>query len=252
MFCCFTKILYYFLLNIYHGCDIVVDGLNFLLVLKNGTFAGVPIPANITVDFAGLPLTLPYLFGFSCVVGTVCSVIMIWVYCRFIRFHWRCIDHPSFAYHAVDDVKISMAADLRYCDDECTRHFVLSVTLELWISVLELLCKDDIQSGLLYWSYSSGFILPLPSWRSMAFWMPFCSVIAHLKLLLCFLTKLCGHGVGEREHCSHCTFSSFAKMLACIIGIIGSVLCLYFTFKYLGNALPIDPFEPRYSYINVQ
>ena len=113
MFCCFAKLLYYFFLNIHHVCDIIVDGLNFFTVLNNGTFPGVP--ANITVEFAGVLLKLPDLFGFSCVVGTVCSVIMIWVYCHFIRFHWRCIDHPF--YHAVDDVKISMA-DLRYRDNE--------------------------------------------------------------------------------------------------------------------------------------
>ena len=206
MFCCFAKISYYFLLIIYHGCDIVVDWFNFSSAYNNGTFAGVP--ANISVDFASVSLSL---FGLSCHVGTFCSIAMIVVYCYYIKFHWNCIDKKcEFSKHR--------------CYKECNRCFI---SAELVISIFELFLKDDIQSGLLF--YMPGSILLRPSWHSMALWMSVCSIVALLKLLICFFTKHNGYGEGEKKH------GSTAKGLA-VIGLVGSsVVCLILTIGILKN-----------------
>ena len=214
MWWCYAKIAYYIVLIVYHLCDIAFDWYNFSVEHSNGTFSG--IPTNIDVEV---------FFGISCGVGTLCSLAMIVVYGYYIDFHCHCIQHPPVAYHAVGDGEVSLSgAVCRY--KKCDHRFVLA---ELRISVLELLGKDDIQSSLLF--YVSSSILSRPRWQSIA--LSICSIVAHLKLLICFLTKLCGFGSGEGGG-NNC---SCEKVLACVIGSMGSIACLSLTIVYLVKAL---------------
>ena len=213
MWWCYAKIAYYIVLIVYHLCDIAFDWYTFSVEYSNGTFSG--IPTNIDIEV---------FFGISCGVGTFCSIAMIVVYGYYIAFHCDCIQNPSVAYHAFGDGKVSLSgAVCRY--KKCDRRFVLA---ELWISVLELLGKDDIQSSLLF--YVSQSILSRPSWQSIA--LSICSIVAHLKLLICFLTKLCGFGSGEGGG-NNC---SCAKVFACVIGLMGSIVFLSLTIVYLVKA----------------
>ena len=107
---------------------------------------------------------------------------------------------------------------------KCNRRFAVR---ELWISVLELLLKDDIQSGILFWVCTSQSSFKIHSRYFIAFSV--CSVVAHLKLLICFVTKLCGLGAAEEGFCDD---SSCAKRFACVIGFIGSLPFLVFTYLF--------------------
>ena len=212
MLCCWAKIVYYICLILYHAFDVDIDFNTVVLIHNNGTFAGASTNS----------IVVEYLFGFSFVVGCVCSIAMILVYLYYIKFHLSCICESSW----------------RRCDKRCNRRFVYA---ELWISLLELLFKDDIQSGLLFWVCVSGSVSTRPGWQPIA--LSVCSVVAHLKLGICFATKLCGCGEGEEEHNGSC-----AKLVACFIGMIGSVLFLIFTIAYLVYALAIAPHEVSYEY----
>ena len=116
-----------------------------------------------------------------------------------------------------------------HCDKKCDRKFV---TLELYLSLMELLFKDDIQSGILFWIYmSQSSITGKPDWITIGFSV--CSIIAHSKLATCFVTKLCGCGKGEVICCEN----SVCSVLTCILGLIGSIVFLVLTVLYLHNAL---------------
>ena len=65
--------------------------------------------------------------------------------------------------------------------------------------------------------------------------MAVCSVVAHLKLSICFFTKLFNLGVAEEID----YIEGAVKVSVCLIGIIVSVLCLRFTLTYLG----LDPLK---------
>ena len=60
---------------------------------------------------------------------------------------------------------------------------------------------------------------------SMSFFFSVCSIVAHLKLCLCFVTKLCGCGAGEEQCREHAVMKAFL----CIIGFGGSAICLFLT-----------------------
>ena len=168
-------------------------------------------------------------FVISCVTGTVFSIIVIAAYGYYIKFHWYCIHNASYRSVKYSDGEFSFFSDRR-CDKKCNRPFV---TLELWVSALELVFKDDIQSAILFWIYTSQFIKTRPGWKFIV--LQTCSVIAHLKLSICFMAKLCGYGAGEEPCCD----GSCAKNFASLIGFIGSAVFLGLTVVSLVEAVSV-------------
>ncbi|XP_068762585.1 uncharacterized protein [Montipora capricornis] len=219
MFCCKLKIFYYLMLIAYQGSDVYFDWSGY----RDKTVFGSLISTdNIVIEL---------LFFFSCFTGTIFSIIMIVAYGYYIKYHWYCINHASYRSARLSEGEYSIFSD-RGCDKKCNRTFV---TLELWVSVLELLGKDDIQSGILFWIYNSHLVTTTPSWHFIA--VNACSVGAHLKLGICFMTKFCGCGAGEDP----CDEDSCAKSLACVIGFIGSVVFLGLTVVSLVDAVKLLP-----------
>lgn len=221
MFFCKLKICYYLVLIAYHGCDVCFDWLKFCELLVHNTVSGIFISTNSS------PVKI--LFGISCVTGTVFSTIMIVTYGYYIKFHWYCIYYASYRPVKYSDDEVSISSD-HGCDKKCDRKFV---TRELRVSVLELVFKDDFQSGILYWIYTSQFIKTRPGWQSIVFQT--CSVIAHLKLGICFMAKLCGCGEGEEPCCDGSCENSFAS----VIGFIGSAVFLGLTVVSLVKAVSV-------------
>ena len=154
---------------------------------------------------------------------------MIVAYGYYIKFHWYCIHNTSYRSVKYSDGEFSVFSDRR-CDKKCNRTFV---TLELWVSALELVFKDDFQSAILFWIYTSHFIKTRPGWKFIV--LQTCSVIAHLKLGICFMAKLCGCGAGEEPCCD----GSCAKNFASLIGFIGSAVFLGLTVVSLVEAVSV-------------
>ena len=224
MFCCYLKILYYLVLIAYHGSDVYFDWSNFRKLWEDNTVSGILISTNSSLHSAKI------FFLISCCTGNVFSLIMIVTYGYYITFHWYCIHHASYRSARYSDGEFSILND-RECDKKCDRTFV---TLELWVSALELVLKDDFQSGILFWICTSHFIKTRPSWYFIIFQA--CSVIAHLKLGICFMTKLCGCGAGEEEPCCD---GSCAKGHASGIGFMGSAVFLVLTVVSLVEAVSV-------------
>ena len=223
MLCCWLKILYYLGLILYHGCDVCFDWLNYRKVFEDDTVFGILISASSSLDKCMI------FFFISCVTGTVFSIIMIVAYGYYITFHWYCIHHASYRSAKYSDGEFSIFSD-RGCDKKCNRKFV---ALELWVSALELFLKDDIQSGILFWIYTSQFIKTKPYWQFIV--LQACSITAHLKLGICFMAKLFGWGAGEETCCD----VSCAKILASVIGLMGSVVFLGLTVVSLVEAVNV-------------
>lgn len=221
MLCCRLKIFYYLVLIVYHGCDVYFDWSNFRELFEDSTVSGILISTNSSL--------VKTIFFISCVTGTVFSIIMIVAYGYYIRFHWYCIHHANYRSAKYSDGEFSIFSDRR-CDKECNRKFV---ALELWVSALELVFKDDFQSAILFWIYTSQFIKTGPGWQFIV--LQTCSVIAHLKLGICFMGKLCGCGAGEESCCD----GSCAKNFASVIGLIGSVVFLVVTVVSLVEAISV-------------
>ena len=198
MLCCWLKILYYIVLISYHVCDVVFDWRNYFELTANRPFSG----------FGEL------LFWLSCTFGLVTSLGMIVVYSYYIKFHGECIYRGCCGYK-------SLTSRNRNFND-----------FELLFSILELFCKDAIQSYILYLFYKSqSDILQEPTCYFVVFAL--CSLVAHSKLGTCFCTKLCGCGVGEQSCCKP-KFESdpgdkVFKVIACFIGFISSGICLLLT-----------------------
>ena len=221
MLCCTLKISYYLVLIAYHGFDVCFDWWNFHILLEDNTVSGILISTNSSF--------VKYLLGFSCAAGTVFSIIMIDAYGYYIKYHWYCIHHASYRSASLSDGEFSISSD-QYCDKKCDRTFV---TRELWVSVLELLFKDDFQSGILFWMYTSQLIKTRPNWPFFVFQT--CNVIAHSKLGICFMAKLCGCGAGEEPCCD----GSCGKSFASVLGFIGSVVFLVLTVVSLVGAVSV-------------
>ena len=221
MLCCTLKIFYYLFLIAYHGCDICFDWWNFRELFEDNTVSGILNSSNSS------PAKI--LFVISCVTGTGLSIIMIVAYGYYIKFHWYCIRHASYRSARLSDGEFSISSDVR-CDKKCNRT---CVTLELWVSVLELLLKDGFQSAILFWMYTSQLIKTRPYWFFLVFQA--CSVMAHLKLGMCFLAKLCGCGAGEEPCCDGSCTNNFAS----VIGFIGSVVFLVLTMASLVGAVSV-------------
>ena len=220
---CWAKIAWYIVLIVYHGCDVSLDWYNYYKLYEDKTFSGVSITTDTTV--------VTRFFCISCATGSVFSFFMVVVYGYYIYYHCYCILHANYQSVSYSDGNVSISGDRR-CGKKCNRRFV---TLELWLSALELLGKDDIQSGILFWLYTSQSIVTRPRWYFIAFSV--CSVCAHLKLCICFMSKLCGCGSGEESCCNE--DCSCVKGIACVIGFIGSALFLGFTVVSLVEAVSV-------------
>jgi len=217
------KIIYYLGLIAYHGGDVCFDWLNFYKLVKDNTYSGIFISTNSSLFHTG-----KIFFGISCATGSLFSIFMIVAYGYYIKFHWYCIHHANYRSTSYSDGEYSIFSD-RECDKKCNRKFV---TLELWVSALELLLKDDFQSYILFWIYKSHLIKTKPDWQFIVFQA--CSVIAHLKLGICFMAKLCGCGAGE-EGCD----GSCYEILAAVIGVIGSAVFFGLTVVSLVEAVNV-------------
>lgn len=228
MLLCKLKILYYICLIAYHGCDIYFDWSNFHELFEDNK---VSISGSLISTNSSLRTSLvKTFFVISCATGSLFSIIMIVAYGYYIKFHLYCIYHASYRSVSYSHGEFSIFSN-RGCDEKCNRTFV---TLELWVSVLELFLKDDIQSAILFSIYNSQLIKTKPYWCFFAFQA--CSVIAHLKLGICFMTKLCGCGAGE-ETC--CDSGSCVKSFASVIGFIGSAVFLCLTVVSLVEAVDV-------------
>ena len=108
MLCCKLKIFFYLVLIGYHGFDVYSDWSNFLELLEDNTVSGILISTNSSL--------VKVFFGFSCVTGTLFSIIMIVAYGYYIKFHWYCIHHASYQSASYSDGEFSISSD-QYCDE---------------------------------------------------------------------------------------------------------------------------------------
>ena len=197
MLCCFAKSVFYFGLMAYHVADTYFDWQGYIKLGDKEAFSAIPKDSALADGF----------YFTSCITGTFLSIMMLVAYGFYIWFHISCMCTSD------------------QCDKKkCNRHFLM---LELGISVGELLFKDDIQSILMFLIYDSGVassecVSPL----TKAF--AICSIVAHLKLLVCFVTKLCGLGSGEK-------CDSQIKCFLCVLGCAGSLIFLIFTSLYFAE-----------------
>ena len=216
-FCRRVKIYWYIVLIAYHGCDVCLDWYNYDKLYKDKTVSGVLISTNTTIVKYENP------FWISCLTGSVFSFLMAVVYVYYICFHCCCFCHANNRSVSSCDCESSSFGD-RECVKRCNRYFF---TIELWVSAFELLFKDDIQSIILYLLYALQSIVTRPSWYFTAFTM--FTVFAHFKLCICFMSKLCGCGVGEESQCCNDDSSCVKKKAACVFGCIGSAVCFFLT-----------------------
>ena len=186
--CCLGKIFYYVGLILYMICDSSFDWLNFFRLYAD--------KVEIKLDTV--------LFFLSCVVGLIINMCLLMVYGHYIKYHWDCFRKG-------------------YCVCPYKDHLCLN-RLELWLSVVELVFKDDFQSVIVYLIYASHLTGSRPGWYFIVFSV--CSIFAHLKRCVCFITKLCGCGKGEDE-------GSCIKCIACSIGLLASAVFLLFTIMSL-------------------
>ena len=189
--CCLGKILYYVGLILFVVCDSFFDWLNFFCLYAD--------KEEIKVD------TL--LFMLSCFVSLIINMWLLRVYEHYFKFHWDCFRDG-------------------YCVSPCKDHLRLN-RLELWLSVLELVFKDDFQSVIVYLIYASHLTGSRPGWYFIVF--SGCSIFAHFKRCVCFITKLCGCGKGEDDPYE----GSCITCIACLIGLLASVVFLLFTIMSL-------------------
>ena len=198
MFCCFLKIGYYASLLFYYGYDADMDWYSYHLLYDNKQMCAVE-----------------FLFCFTCAFGSVMIIPLVAVYVYYIWYHLYCILFADYESVPYKEDACTIRGRERQCDKKCNRHFVW---LELLFSMLELLFKDGIQSGIVFSLYNSlDSSLARPSWHFIA-----CSIGAHVKLIACFFTKLFGFGEGE-EGWFNAYDCGGGKTIACIIGLLLSV-----------------------------
>ena len=215
--CCIAKIFFYVILICYHIGDAFFDWYNFALLRSDHKFSGVSLSAS-----KGSAIEI--LFVVSCFTGTLFSVALMYTYGCYIGHHWYCMNNAS--YSTVNG-GFSFLRD-RKCDKKCNRKYV---NRELWISFLELFLKDGIQTVILFWAFNcpQRSLASYPhDWMSIGFLV--CSTVGHLKLCLCFITKLVGCGAGEdlcpEKFCC-------VKVFLCIIGSLVSAIFLSVIFVVL-------------------
>ncbi len=233
--CASLKLLYYTALILYHCLDFVMDWYSFHILLTDGTISGVP--ANSTA--------VKVLFGFSCVCCTICTAVLLRVYAHYMKYHYLRIYVAAFeGYGPVGPVEGS--ASIQISDDVVRENVSLFtengrsvinpkyILAELVISVAELTLKDDIQSGLLYWVSTAFKFKSKLSWYSLLF--SICSILAHLKLFICFVTKLFHLGEGEDVRDDRSGRWDL-KCCLCVFGCLGSATFEGLTITYLVRAL---------------
>ena len=186
---CLGKAFYYVGLILYMVCDSLFDWWSFLRLYADKEEFKV----------------VEFVFFFSCFVGLIINICLLMVYGHYIKFHWDC-----FLYG--------------YCPSK--DHLRLN-KLELQLSVLELLLKDDIQSVIVFLIYASHPTGPRPGWYFIVF--STCSIFAHFKRFVCFITKLFGCGKGEDDPYE----GSCIKCFLCSIGSLASAGFLLFTIMSL-------------------
>ena len=147
-------------------------------------------------------------FFFSCLVGLIINICLLRVYGHYIKVHWDCFFDGYYEDPCKDDLRLNR--------------------VELWLSVLELVFKDDIQSVIVFRIYASHLTGSRPGWYFIVF--SACSIFAHLKRCVCFITKLCGCGIGEDDSYE----DSRIKCIACLIGSVASAGFLLFTIMPLA------------------
>lgn len=187
----YWKIFFYVGLIVYHGTDVYFDW----AVYKN-------LPKDVS-DITENNSTVGAAFLASCIAGTLLSVLMMCVYLYYIRFH------RSFLTNQIGHEPL-----------ELNQRFI---TMELAVSLCELIYKELIQSSVLFTAFNSSVQKTCVSTLTRAFTA--CSLVANVKLLLCFCTKLCGLGTGEE-------IKSVIKALVCLVGCIGALLGLCFSSLY--------------------
>ena len=202
------KIAFYIILIFYHIVDLILDWCTFAVLRQDLKFSGVSI-------LKCEERIIKFFIGLSCSTGTLFSIALVVAYAYYIKHHLYRLKNASYS-------PVNQSDD--DADQKCYKKIV---NLELWISLLELFFKDDIQSAILLWVYngSQSSAPSNPGWMWIAFSV--CSIVAHLKLCLCFITKLCGCGAGEEL----CPENLCKAKLLCAIGSIFSVTFLILTGK---------------------
>lgn len=198
-----SKAVFYFALISYQVIDIGVDWSGYTAFKSDKPFAVVPKDNSIACGF----------YVFSCVAGTLFSLLLVIVYGLYILSHLQ----P---------------------EGSSDNSFGFVTNMETVISVCELLFKDDVQSILIFLIYHSD-----PHTKCVSFITKFftvCSIMAHTKLLLCFSMKLLGIGKGEEDE-----RGGINKTRCCLafFGCVGSLVFLVITslkFAEMQNWLPYD------------
>ena len=222
---CYLKIVYYSVLIIYYGVDVAFKWVQFKRnVLDNSRFAGIPTNGDTATTIV---------LGLSIGVGNICSIAMVVVYCYYITFHLECI--RTSRYVLLKDVRFQRQGErLLDCSDGderrmpmCNRHYV---RCELIISNIELYLKEGVQTVLPLIIYMHDTSVTIQrEWFDIAFGVGI--VVINMKLLACFMTKLCGWGSGENSvDCEKTT----CKCILCMFGCAGSLAFAILSIVYLA------------------
>lgn len=223
---CYLKIVYYIVLIIYYAVDAVFKWVLFKdNVLDNSRFAGIPTNGDTATAIV---------LGLSIGVGNICSLAMAVVYCYYITFHLECIQKSRYA--LLENVRYEregLLESVLECSDGdenrmpmCDRHYV---RLELIISNFELYFKEGVQTvlPLIIYMHDTSVTIQL-EWFDIAFAVGI--IVINMKLLACFMTKLCGCGSGENsEDCEKTT----CKCILCMLGCAGSLAFAILSIVYL-------------------
>ena len=193
----YFKLFYYFSLIVYHATDTYADWSTY-----------DELPSDISLIPAENETTLGTLLLTSCISGTLLSIIMIFIYAYFIYYQRSLL--PSRKRELIEPWQIN------------ERVLVLETT----VSFCELFFKELLQSSILFEIFKSGIHGTCVSKTTKMFTI--CNIFGNVKLLLCFYTKLCGLGVGEKV-------KSIKKALACCVGCIGAIIFLCFTCLYFSK-----------------
>lgn len=207
--CHFVKTLYYICLISYHVFDCYVYWRGYHVSKNDGEF--IVIPKNDSIS-SGLYLL-------SCISGSVFSSSLVIIYCFYVCYHLSCV----FGY--IEDYTYE-SYNKRGCGD-CLSCFN---NLELFISVLEFILKESIQSILFLLIHAN--IKCVISSLTKAF--AACRIGTQLKHLVCFSSKLFGCGSGEG--CNSCVNGIF-----CFLGSVGSSIFLALTCLKLFNIHRVVP-----------
>lgn len=220
---CYLKIAYYAVLILYYVVNAVFDWIEFTNeVLDHSRFAGIPTHGCTTITI---------ILGSSIAVSNLCSLAMTGVYLYYISFHWECSQNLPYA--LLKDVRFQRENLLECSDDNenriptCNRHVVC---LELFISNIELYLKEGVQTVLPLLIYMRDPVVAIQrEWPDTAFAV--CIVFFNVKLLVCFITKLCGKGSGEKfEDCEKTSW----KCCFCLFGCAGSLAFAILSIVYLA------------------